>query len=79
MEFLTGMLILGVTVGVGKAILSVLGEDGRKHSLEFKGRYGRRELMAYRNQKVDIEFEWGNEGERRNLRLSLPSPTIHLG
>jgi hypothetical protein len=78
-EFLTGMLILGVTMGVGKAILSVLDEDGRKHSLEFRGRYNRRELMAYRNQKVDIEFEWGNEGGRKSLKLSLPSPTIHLG
>jgi len=79
MEFLTGMLILGVTMGVGKAILSALDEDGRKHSLEFKGRYNRRELNAYRNQKVDIEFEWRNDGERKNLKLSLPSPTSHLG
>jgi hypothetical protein len=79
MEFLTGMLILGVTMGVGKVVLSALDENGEKQSLEFKGRYNRRELNAYRNQKVDIEFEWGNEGERKNLRLSLPSPTIRLG
>jgi len=79
MEFLTGMLILGVTMGVGKAILSVLDENGKRQSLEFKGRYNRRELNAYKNHKVDIQFQWGNEGKRTNLKLSLPSPTIHLG
>mgnify|MGYP001042696611 CR=1 FL=1 len=79
MEFLTGMLILGVTMGVGKAILSVLDENGKRQSLEFKGRYNRRELNAYRNQKVDRVNVRGNEGERKSLKLSLPSPTIHLG
>ena len=79
MEFLTGMLLLRVTMGVGKAILSVLDENGKRQSLEFRCRYNRRELNAHRNQKVDIEFEWGNDGDRKNLKLSLPSPTIHLG
>ena len=79
MELVTGLIIFGVTMGVGKAILSIVDESGKKQSLEFRGKYNRRELNSYRNQKVDLEFEWGNEGERKNLRISLPSPTIHLG
>ena len=78
MELLTGLIILGITTAVGKAILSVQDDSGEKQSLEFKGRYNRRELNSYRNQKVDIEFEWGNEGERKNLKISLPSPITHL-
>jgi hypothetical protein len=78
MELFTGLMLLSAIVKVGKAILSVEDEDGKTRSLEFKGRYNRRELDSYRNQKIDIEFELDNEGNMKNLKISHTPPTTHI-
>jgi len=78
MELLTGMLVGFAVIG-GLVRLDIIDENGKNQSLECaRGRYSRKELSAYKNKRIEIEFEWGDKEKPKLLRISFPSPTISI-
>lgn len=78
MEILT-VLLMGYTIGRNLVTLEVINENRKRQHLKFStGKYSSRDLNAYKNKNIEIGFEWGNEGQRKLISVSLPSPTIDL-
>jgi hypothetical protein len=78
MELLTGILVGFAIIG-SLVRLDVTDETGKTRSMECsRGRYSRRDLAAFRNKQIEIEYEWGDKEHPRILRISVPGPTISL-
>jgi hypothetical protein len=78
MELLTGILVGFAIIG-SLVRLDVTDETGKRRSMEYsRGRYSRRELAAFKNKQIEIEYEWGGKEHPKLLRISFPSPTISL-
>lgn len=72
MEFLTATF-LAFTV-IGNLVKIAYVDDSTGHSnieLFHRGRYSRRDFQPYRKHKGVLEYEWGDDGKRKILRLSL--------
>jgi hypothetical protein len=75
MDIITGT-IMGILVLRNFVTIDILDEDtGKRQKMKFKkGRFSKRELHEFRNKIVEIEFETGNDLERKLLRISFYKP-----
>ena len=78
MELLTGILV-GFAVARSLVRLDVTDETGKTRSMKYsRGRYSRRELAAFKNKQIEIEYEWGDKEHPKLLHISFPGPTRSL-
>jgi len=72
MEFLTATFVAFTVIGNLVKVAYIDDVTGhRKTELFHRGRYSSQDFQPYRKHKVVLEYEWGDDGRRKILHLSL--------
>jgi len=72
MEFLTATFLAFTVIGNLVKVAYVDDDSGHsKTELFHRGRYSGRDFQPYKKRKGVLEYEWGDDGNRKILRLSL--------
>ena len=72
MEFFTATFLAFTVIGNLVKVAYVDDDTGHsKTELFHRGRHSDRDFQPYRKRKGMLEYEWGDDGRRKILRLSL--------